>query len=443
MLEPDLRPAESERAPVTQLGGGRRKAALGFIFATQLMDVTSLGIMIPVLPNLVVDMVAKDHIGLTREGVFAIAIVWTGLFQTCWGLAQFFCSPIQGMLSDRYGRRPVLLISIFGLSIDYLFMALAPTVGWLFVGRMINGVTAASFSTAGAYITDITKPENRAKAFGFMGAAFGGGFIIGPAIGSALGHFGLRAPFYFAFAIGIVNWLYGLLILPESLPKEKREPRFVWSKANPVGAFKLLNRHPDLLGMGVLLFLFQISQFVYPALFIQLVNFRYGWTEKYSGFLLMGVGVFNILVQVFLTGPAVRRFGERGIVLIGLSVGFLGMMIYALAENGFIFLLGAPLAALFGFVNSGIQGLMTRRVAPSEQGQLQGANSSFQGITATIAPQIFSNVFAWSILRGGAVGWHGLGGLILWGAPILLAAGFTVAALLLALRVAKPVAPQH
>ncbi|MEI7931627.1 MAG: tetracycline resistance MFS efflux pump, partial [Alphaproteobacteria bacterium] len=152
---------------------------------------------------------------------------------------------------------------------------------------------------------------------------------------------------------------------------------------------------------------------------------------------------FNILVQVFLTGPAVRRFGERGIVLIGLSVGFLGMMTYALAENGFLFLLGAPLAALFGFVNSGIQGLMTRRVQPSEQGQLQGANSSFQGITATVAPQIFSNVFAWSILRGGAVGWHGLPGLILWGAPILLAAAFTLAALLLALRVAKPVAPSH
>ena len=443
-MEQDPGAGGSDEAQHTTLSQPRRRAALGFIFATSLMDVTAMGIMIPVLPNLVREMIGLDHPGDIVAQVYAMTTVWTGVFASCWGLAQFFCSPIQGMLSDRFGRRAVLLISIFGLSIDYLFMALAPTVGWLFVGRMINGVSSASFSTAGAYITDITAPEKRAKAFGLMGAAFGAGFVIGPAIGGALGHISLRLPFYFAASIGIVNWLYGYFILPESLPPEKREPRFNWAKANPFGSFKLLSKHPDLLGMGGVLLLFQMAQFVFPSIFILLVGYRYHWTPRDAGFLLMAVGIANIVVQVVLTGPAVKRFGERGILIIGLGAGVIGMVLYALAPTGGLFLMAVPVASLFGFVGSGLQGLMTRRVEPWEQGQLQGANSAIMGITAITAPQVFSHIFAWSIVAsGGALGWSGLKGAFIWGAPVLLAAVFTLAALILAVRLAKPVAPQE
>jgi DHA1 family tetracycline resistance protein-like MFS transporter len=252
----------------------------------------------------------------------------------------------------------------------------------------------------------------------------------------------LRVPFYFCCLLGLVNWLYGFFVLPESLPPEKREPRFNWKKANPFGSFQLLNRHRDLLGMGGVLLLFHMAQGVFPAIFILLVGYRYNWTQIHAGFLLMAVGLSNVVVQLFLTGPAFKRFHERGILLIGLLSGFLGMAIYAFAPTGPIFLIGIPVAALFGFVNSGLQGLMTRRVEPWEQGQLQGANSAIQGMTAVVAPLIYTQLFHWSILaERGALGWKSWGAAVVWGAPILLAAGFTLAAYFLAIRVAKPVAP--
>ncbi len=414
-----------------------------------------MGIMIPVLPNLVRQMVGEGVVHSFHGHDYAIATIWTGVFASSWGALQFFFSPIQGMVSDRFGRRAILLVSIFGLSIDYLFMALSPTIWWLFVGRLINGITSASFSTAGAYITDVTPPEERAKAFGFMGAAFGAGFLIGPIIGGLLGdphqplpflpamsdHLRMRLPFYFAAALGIINWLYGFFVLPESLPPEKREPRFNWAKANPFGSFRLLSRHPDLLGMAGVILFFQMAQFVYPSVFILLVGFRYGWNASHAAYLMAGVGLCNIIVQIFLTGPAVRRFGERGILLIGLTAGLISMVMYALAPTGLWFLAAVPVAALFGFVNSGLQGLMTRRVEPWEQGQLQGANSAIGGIVATITPQLYTNIFAWSIVvTGGAIGWRNLGQSLVWGSPILLAAAFVAIALVLAAVVARPVA---
>jgi MFS transporter, DHA1 family, tetracycline resistance protein len=416
------KPTTVEDAPQsTSLGVGKRKAALGFIFATALMDVIALGIMIPVLPNLVKEMVGGDT---------ATATHWTGIFALCWGLMQFFCSPIMGMLSDRFGRRPILLISIFGLGVDYVFMALSPTLAWLFVGRLINGATSASFSTAGAYIADITAPENRAKSFGLLGAAFGIGFIIGPAIGGYLGEISLRLPFYFAAGMALINWLYGFLILPESLPREKRAPRFIWAKANPVGSFRLLRSHKDLIGLAGVGFLFQLAHNVFPSIFVLYTGYRFGWTPGEVGLMLMATGLSSAIVQFTLVGPAVKKLGERGALLVGLMSAVAGFFCYALAPNGFMFALSIPVFALAALIGPGMQGLMTRRVSPSEQGQLQGANSAIMGITAIIGPPIFTTLFAYSITHADSLKLPGL--------PLYAACLMIVLALGLAFRVAKP-----
>lgn len=408
----------------TPLIGGRRKAALGFIFATTLMDVISLGIMIPVLPNLVKELVGGDT---------AIATLWTGVFATCWGVMQFFCGPVLGMLSDRFGRRPVLLISIFGLSVDYLFMALAPTLGWLFVGRVINGMTAASFSTASAYIADVTTPENRAKSFGLIGAAFGAGFMIGPAIGGALGEIDLRLPFFFAAGIGLINWFYGLLILPESLPPENRVPRFNWRRANPLGSFTLLRSHHDLLGLAGVTFLFQLAHNAFPSIFVLYTGHRFGWSPLETGMVMFVVGAANIVVQATLVGRAVKSWGERGCLIVGLASGVVGFAIYALAPNGLAFMIGVPIFALSALIGPGIQGLMTRRVGVSEQGQLQGANAGIMGVAAVLGPPMFTGILAWSLRHEDLLNLPGL--------ALLAACGLMILALTLSLQVAKPPKP--
>jgi DHA1 family tetracycline resistance protein-like MFS transporter len=415
---------KSATPPVTPLSTSRRQAAMGFIFVTVFLDVVSLGIMIPVMPNLVREMVG---------GSYATATIWTGVFASCWGVMQFFFSPIQGMFSDRFGRRPILLISIFGLALDYLFMAFAPTLIWLFIGRMINGITAASFSTASAYVADITPPEDRARRFGLLGAAFGFGFIVGPYIGGELGDINIRLPFYVAAGMASLNWLYGLLILPESLPPERRATRFNWSKANPVGSFVLLKRHPDLLGMAGVAGLYQLAHNVLPAVFVLYVGQRYGWSLAETGRMMMAVGVANVIVQALLIGPAVKRLGERRVLLIGLVCGVTGMTIYGLAPEGWMLFVALPVTAFSAFVMPGLQGLMTRRVEPWEQGQLQGANSAIMALGTIVGPQIFTNLFAFSIAFSGALAIHGL--------PMYAAALFMFCGLLLALRYARRVAP--
>jgi DHA1 family tetracycline resistance protein-like MFS transporter len=397
------------------------------------MDITSLGIMIPVLPNLIKEMVGGDT---------ATATHMTGLFAITWGLMQFIFSPIQGMLSDRFGRRPVLLISIFGLTLDFLFMALAPTLAWLFVGRVLNGITAASFSTAGAYIADVSPPEERAKNFGMIGAAFGLGFIVGPALGGFLtgelvsgliGGQNLRLPFYFAAALGFINWMYGFFILPESLPPERREKRFAWKKANPVGSLTLLSRHRDLLGLAGVSFLFQLAHSVFPSIFVLYVGHRYEWTPEQTGYLMMVVGLAGVVIQMTVVGRAVKRFGERGVLLLGLMSMVIGFAIYGLADAGWQFMLGIPVMALSALVAPGLQGLMTRRVEPWEQGQLQGANSSIVGIVATFAPLIFTSIFAWSVPYRGQT--------LIAGAPLFFACFVMFLGFLLASKVAKAPAP--
>lgn len=406
------------------VSAGRRKAALGFIFATALMDVLSLGIMIPVLPNLVKELAGGDT---------ASASLWVGLFGTVWALMQFFCSPILGMVSDRFGRRPVILISIFGLGVDYLFMALAPTLALLFVGRIIHGITAASFATAGAYIADVTPPEKRAQSFGLIGAAWGVGFTIGPALGGLLGDIDLRLPFYVAAALALTNWLYGYFVLPESLPLEKRIKAFDWKKANPIGSLKLLRSHSDLTGLAFVSGFFQLAHHVLPSIFVLYTGYRYGWSPRDVGFMLMATGVANILVQTLLVGRVVKAAGERGALLIGLLCMTLGFVVYGLAPTQELYWIGLPIFALSGLIQPGLMGLMSRRVQPWEQGQLQGANSSIMGITGLFGPALYTTVFAWSVHRDAVLHMPGL--------AVLIAGGLTGAAFLTALKVAKPAPP--
>jgi DHA1 family tetracycline resistance protein-like MFS transporter len=391
-----------------------RGAALVFIFITIVVDVLALGIIIPVLPKLVEDFLRGDT---------ARAAEFFGLFGTVWALMQFIFSPVLGALSDRYGRRPVILISCFGLGLDYILMALAPTLWWLFAGRVISGITAASYPTAGAYIADVTPPEKRAAGFGMIGAAWGVGFVMGPALGGLLGEVNPRLPFWVAAGLTLLNALYGLFVLPESLAPENRKA-FSLRRANPVGSLALLRSHPELLGLSLVNFTYMLAHQVLPSVFVLYTSFRYGWSERATGLSLAFIGVFNIVVQAGLVKRIVARFGERRALFAGLLCGCAGYAIYGLAPVGIAFLSAMPVFAFMGLVGPSAQGLMTRRVGPSEQGQLQGANSSIIGITGLIGPGLFTLTFASFI--GSHRDWR------LPGAPFLLAALLMVIAMVLA-----------
>lgn len=406
-----------------------RRAALVFIFFTALMDVVALGLMIPVLPNLIKHLVGA---GLDDAAATARAAHYTLFFTLTWGTMQFVVGPVLGMVSDRFGRRPVLLISIFGLGVDYLFMALAPTLSWLFVGRVINGATSASFSTANAYVADITKPEDRAKAFGLMGATFGIGFILGPAIGGLLGQIDLRLPFFVSAGLALCNWLYGFFVLPESLPKDRRSPALNWSRANPIAAFGLLLERPTLLGLTLVMVLFQFSHNVFPSIFILFVGHRWGWGPAVAGTMMMLTGVLSLLVQVFVVQRVVKAIGERGALLIGLASATAAFTVYGLAPTWQVFLMAAPLGALGGLIGPGAQSLMSRRVPGNQQGRLQGVNSSVMGVCSIVAPVVYLGSLQFAVQTEKTVGLPGL--------PILIAAGFCAAALVAAVFLAYPVA---
>jgi DHA1 family tetracycline resistance protein-like MFS transporter len=400
-----------------------RRAALVFILVTVALDVLALGMIIPVLPNLVSGFLGHNT---------ARAAQIYGLFGTIWALMQFVFSPVLGALSDRFGRRPVILISNFGLGLDYVLMALAPTLGWLFVGRVISGITAASIPTAYAYIADVTPAEKRAGAFGMVGAAFGLGFVLGPAIGGVLGNVDPRLPFWVAAGLSLTNALYGLFVLPESLPGERRA-HFEWRRANPVGSLALLRSHPELFGLAAVVFLCSLAHEVLPQVSVLYAGFRYGWNERDVGFMLAGVGVCAAVVQGGLVQPVVRRLGERTTLLVGLVFGAAGFATYGLASTGMAFWFGVPVMSLWGLSGGTTQGLMSRRVKPSEHGQLQGANSSLRGIAGLIGPGLFTLTFAGSI--GAWRHWN------LPGAAFLLAASLLVVALVVAWRVTRTVSP--
>jgi DHA1 family tetracycline resistance protein-like MFS transporter len=341
---------------------------------------------------------------------------------------QFVFSPVLGVLSDRFGRRPVILISCFGLGLDYLLIAVAPDLWWLFVGRVISGIMSANFATASAYIADVTPPEKRAAGFGMMGAAWGLGFVMGPALGGVLGGVNPRLPFWVAAALTLLNALYGLFVLPESLPPDRRQA-IAWKRANPVGSLKLLRSHPELFGLASVNILYYLAHHVLPSVFVLYAGYRYGWSERAMGLGLAIFGICNIIVQGALVKPVVARFGERRALLAGLLFGAAGFAVYGLATTGALFWIGAPIGALMGFYGPAAQGLMTRRVDPSAQGQLQGVNSSLMGLTGMIGPGLFTLTFASFI--GARSDWH------LPGAPFLLAALLMVTAMLIAWRVTR------
>jgi DHA1 family tetracycline resistance protein-like MFS transporter len=394
-----------------------RQAAFAFVFITVLLDMLALGMVIPVLPKLIESFLAGDT---------ARASEFVGLFATVWALMQFLFSPVLGALSDRYGRRPVILISNFGLGLDYIVMALAPNLAWLFAGRVVSGICAASISTSFAYIADVTPPEQRAARFGMIGAAFGVGFVIGPAVGGMLGAFEPRLPFWAAAGFSLLNGFYGLLVIPESLALDKRMP-LSWRRANPVGSLMLLRTHHELFGLAAANFLAQAAHVALPAVFVLYAGYRYGWGEQAVGFTLALVGVCAVVVQAGLIGRAVKWFGERGALVLGLLAGAAGFAIYGIAPTGWLFCLGVPVMALWGLASPAAGGLMSKRVSASEQGQLQGANACIQSLANLIAPVIFALLFAYAI--GAGRDWN------MPGAPFLLAAVLLVAAAGVAWRV--------
>lgn len=396
-----------------------RPAALGFVFATALMDVIALGIIIPVLPNLIKQMAG---------GSTAAALHYVLIFSTTWAVMQFFASPVIGSLSDRFGRRPVLLVSIFGLGCDYIVMAVAPNLAWLFFGRLVSGITSASIATASAYIADISPPEKRAQNFGVIGAAFGIGLVLGPLVGGLLGGINPRVPFWGAAALALINWCFGLIVLPESLPKNRRSD-FSWKKANPIGSLRLLAAHPGLLGMAAVFFLFMMSYQALEQIFVLYTGYRFHWGIRDVGLFLGGTGIAQIMVQTTLVRPVVKKAGERGAMLIGLTCGALAFAFYGLGSTSFLVCCGLPLFALMGLVQPANQALMSRRVPPTEQGRLQGATSGLMSLTALIGPSLYTTVFAWAITDGANLHLPGLG--------VLVASGFVLLSLALAARYAR------
>ena len=362
-----------------------RRAALVFIFITVLIDILAFGLIIPVLPHLVEQFVGGD----TRTAAW-----WVGIFGTVFAAIQFFSAPIQGALSDRFGRRPVILLSCLGLGLDFVFMALAPTLMWLFVGRVISAITSASFTTANAYIADVTPPEKRAGAFGMIGMAFGLGFIVGPMLGGWLGHFDLRWPFWAAAALALCNFLYGLLVLPESLPPERRSARFEWKQAHPVGALRLIGQYPQLYALAAVVLLSNLAHYVYPSVFVLYADYRYGWGPMAVGQVLAVVGVCSALVQGLLVRRVVPKFGEANTLVLGLVAGTMGFAAYGLAPLGWMFLAAIPVMALWGLAGPAAQALITREVGADVQGRIQGAMASLISLAGIVGPTLYTGAFA-------------------------------------------------
>ncbi len=357
---------------------------MAFILVTLFLDILGIGIIIPVLPQLVTDMLGGDA---------SRAASWYGLIAGSYALAQFLFAPVLGSLSDRFGRRPVLLISLFGFGVNYLLLGWAPSLAWLFVARILSGVSGATITTCNAYVADVSAPGNRARNFGLVGASFGIGFIFGPALGGVLGHIGLRVPFFVSAAIVGVNWLYGLLVLPESLPPERRRA-FSLREANPLGGLARLSRYPVVAGLAAAFVFLALSQRGLETVWVLYTRYRYGWEELQNGLALALVGVMAAIVQGGLVRHVVRRLGERGTVLLGLAIAIAGFVLYGLASEGWMILGVVVVTSLGGVAGPAIQGLVAGSVSPSEQGGVQGALTSLMSLTSIFAPLISTQLFS-------------------------------------------------
>jgi DHA1 family tetracycline resistance protein-like MFS transporter len=351
-----------------------------FIFVTLFIDILGIGIVIPILPELVGHLLPGDAAQTAR---------YYGVIIAVYAFMQFLCAPVLGALSDRFGRRPILLVSIFGLGVDYLIQAWAPTIGWLFLGRFLAGIMGASITTANAYIADVSTPETRARNYGFVGAAFGLGFIFGPALGGLLGTIDLRLPFFAAAGLSLLNWCYGLFVLPESLAVEHRST-VSWRKMNPLGSLRRLRAHPLVAGLAIAFVFSSLAQRGLENVWVLHGRYRYGWDAQTNGLTLALVGVMAVLVQGFLIKPIVARIGERRAIMLGLGVSVLAFMGYGLASQGWMTWVLIVFGSIAGVAMPAIQGLVAGSVSPSEQGKIQGALTAITSLTAIFSPLIFT-----------------------------------------------------
>src|SRR5206468_1551598 len=387
-----------------------RPAAVIFILVTVTLDILAMGLIIPVLPKLILDFLG---------GQMTDAAKWSARFAVVFALMQFFFSPLLGVLSDRFGRRPIILLSNLGLGLDYIVMAMAPTLSWLFLGRIISGITTSSIPTAMAYIADVTPKEKRAGAFGLIGVAFGIGFTFGPAIGGLAGDVNPRLAFWIAAALSLANWLWGYFFVPESLPQNQRK-QFELRRANPVGSLTLLRSHHELWRLTTIQFLAYLAHNVFSVWALYAI-YRYSWSQGMIGLSLMVVGVVTAAISGGLTGVMVKRFGERRTLYIGQFFGSGGMLVAGLAKTGAWFLASIPIISLWNISMPAAQSMMTHRVSEREQGELQGALQSMRSITFIIGPWLFLRIFGWFIDPKNKI--H------LPGAPYYLAAALLFAAL--------------
>ncbi|WP_286752113.1 MULTISPECIES: TCR/Tet family MFS transporter [Sphingobacterium] len=360
-----------------------KKAAVGFIFITLLIDITGWGIILPVVPKLVGELIHGD---ITEAATYG---GWLGF---AYAFTQFICAPMIGNLSDRYGRRPILLISLLGFGLDYLLLALAPSIGWLFVGRILAGITGASISTASSYIADVSTDETRTKNFGLIGAAFGLGFIIGPVLGGLLGHYGARIPFYVASVLCLLNFIYGYFILPESLDENKRRP-FEWRRANPIGSLKLLAKHPKISSLVIALILVYIGLHAVQSNWHFFTMYKFDWSERIVGMSLGVLGLLLGLVQGVLIRWTTPKLGEQKSIYYGLIFYALGLFLFSFAAEGWMMMLFLIPYSLGGICGPSLQSMISKSIPSNQQGELQGALTSLVSATSVIGPPMMTNLF--------------------------------------------------
>jgi DHA1 family tetracycline resistance protein-like MFS transporter len=396
------------------------RAALTFVLLSVFIDSVGFGIIIPSMPAVIMQ--------LTGESISSAA-GWGGYLMAVYALLQFFMAPVFGNLSDRFGRRPILLASLAAFGVDFLLTGLAPTMAWLFVGRAVAGIFGASYAAAGAYIGDISNDENRARNFGFIGAAWGFGFTLGPAIGGPLAeHIDPRAPFFVAAALALANVVFGYFVLPESLPAERRR-KFEWVRANPFGAFKSLAHLPMIAGLLFALFLYQVAHDSLPAVWMYYTQYKFGWSPSEMGWSLTFVGVMTVIVMGGLTGLVVPRLGERRAIILGfllMTVGFLG---YAFASQGWMLYVALAIASLGGIANPAVQSVMSKQAGPSAQGELQGGVASINSIAAVLSPLFMTQLFRYYSDPGAPIHFPG--------APYLASAGFVLLCVLICARAVR------
>lgn len=385
----------------------KKQAAVGFIFITMLIDITGWGIIIPVIPKLIEELIHGDLSEAAKIG---------GWLTFAYAITQFLFAPVIGNLSDKYGRRPIILISLFGFALDYLFLSVAPTIGWLFVGRIVAGITGASITTAAAYIGDVSTNENRAKNFGMIGAAFGLGFIIGPVIGGLLGSYGARVPFYAAAGLCFLNFLYGYFILPESLDKSHRR-KFEWKRANPIGAFMNLKKYPQLIGLMLSIFILYVASHAVQSNWSYFTMYQLKWDEKMVG---ISLGVIGLLVGI-VQGGLIRwinpKLGNEKSIYVGMALYTIGMFLFAFATESWMMFVFLIPYCLGGIAGPAMQAVVSADVPPSEQGEIQGTMTSLMSASAIVGPPMMSMVFYYFTHKGAPIQFAGapfiLGGILM------------------------------